>query len=182
MLKNDNQFEIQDLDPAACKGCAPNRVRVGSGPSGTLAIRRTFTNNTGQDITRLRFRVVDITTLHTPVTGDGQQAILAAVTSPDETVATSTGNKFVRGTTLEQPPDQSFLGGGLNSSFSAGSVTLLAPLANGASVNLQFLMNVQQAGRFRFFVAIEALTQPSPSIRRLRPVITRKFMGRMIER
>jgi hypothetical protein len=182
VLRNDNQFGIQDLDPAACKGCAPNRVRAGSGGEGTLAIRRTFTNNTGQGVTRLRFRIVDITTLHSPVTGDGTQAILTAVTAPDETVATSTGNKLVRGTTLEEPPDQTFPGGGLNSSLSAGSVTLLAPLANGASVNLQFLLNVQQAGRFRFFVAIEALTQQfSPTIRRPRPV-TRKFLGKMMER
>jgi hypothetical protein len=182
VLKNDNQFGIQDLDPAACKGCAPNRVRVGSGDSGTLAIRRTFTNNTGQDVTRLRFRVVDITTLHTPVTGAGTQAILTAVTAPDETVATSSGSKLVRGTMLEEPPDQSFPGGGLNSSLSAGSVTLLAPLSNGASVNLQFLLNVQQAGRFRFFVAIEALTQPVATIVRPRPIVTRKVMGKMLER
>ena len=30
---------------------------------GTLTIRRVFTNKTGQPVTRLRFRIVDVTTL-----------------------------------------------------------------------------------------------------------------------
>ena len=60
----------------------------------------------------------------------------------------------VLGTTLEQPPTQS-LGGALNSSM--GTITLPTPLAPGASVNLQFLLGVQQTGSFKFFFNIEAL-------------------------
>ena len=37
------------------------------------------------------------------------------------------------------------------------SITLNAPLANGTSINVQFLTGVQQAGRYRFFIKIEAL-------------------------
>ena len=62
----------------------------------------------------------------------------------------------VRGTTLEEPPGQR-AGGGLNSSLSVGAVTLAAPLADGESVNVQFLLGVQQPGRFRFYVNVEAL-------------------------
>jgi hypothetical protein len=62
----------------------------------------------------------------------------------------------VQGTTLEQPPTQPN-GGGINSSMAAGTVTLATPLANGASVNVQFLLGVQTTGTFRFLVIIEAL-------------------------
>ena len=41
--------------------------------------------------------------------------------------------------------------------MSAGTITLGTPLANGASINVHFLLGVQQAGKFRFFVNIEAL-------------------------
>ena len=62
----------------------------------------------------------------------------------------------VIGTTLEVPPAQPN-GGGQNSTLSAGTVTLGTPLANGASINLRFLMGVQQGGSFRFFINVEAL-------------------------
>jgi hypothetical protein len=62
----------------------------------------------------------------------------------------------VLGTTLETPPAQP-LGGALNSTMSAGTITLGTPLANGASINLQFLLGVQQTGSFKFFFNIEAL-------------------------
>jgi hypothetical protein len=48
-------------------------------------------------------------------------------------------------------------GGGFNSSFGAGTVTLGTPLANGASIDLQFLLGIQQTGNFRIYVNVEAL-------------------------
>ena len=62
----------------------------------------------------------------------------------------------IEGTTLEQPPAQT-IGGGLNSTASASTVTLASPLAPGASVNVQFLLGVQQGGSFRFLLNVEAL-------------------------
>ncbi len=53
---------------------------------------------------------------------------------------------------LEQPPAQPN-GGGLNSTM---TVTVV-PIANGATVDLRFLLGVQQGGAFRFFVNVEAL-------------------------
>jgi len=146
------------LDGAVSSGVAPNRFRnftPGSGstsPFGTLDIRRKFVNNTGGNVTRLRFRIIDITTFSAPA----GFADLRPITSPDIMVATSGGTVLVRGTTLEQPPSQPN-GGGFNSSMSAGTVTLGTPLANGASINVRLLLGVQQAGSFRFIVNIEAL-------------------------
>jgi len=38
-----------------------------------------------------------------------------------------------------------------------GSFELDAPLANGASINGQFLLGIQQTGNFKFFINVEAL-------------------------
>lgn len=146
------------LDGAAPVSAPPNRVRdFTSDPSnnstfGTIAFRRTFTNNTGSNITRLRFRVVDLTTFPAP----SGTADLRPRTSPTVSVATSGDTVVVRGTTLEEPPGQPN-GGGFNSTLSVGSVTLGTPLAPGASVSAQLLFGIQQTGDYRFAVVVETL-------------------------
>jgi hypothetical protein len=127
------------------------------GPLGTFAIRRRFTNNSGAAMTKLRFRVVDVTTLNSPGYGAGQ-ADLRPMTGPVIPAATLSGGgtTAIQGLTLEEPPTQSN-GGGYNSSLAAGTITLSAPLANGASINIEFRMGVQQAGHYRFFINVEAL-------------------------
>lgn len=163
------------IDPQAPATAAPNRVRdltpVARGQFGTLAIRRRFTNQTGAPVTSLRFRVVDITTLNTPNPG-GAQADLRALSSND-VVVTISGNQSltVRGTTLGQPPVQTF-GGGLNSTLAVGPITLSSPLAPGASVPVQFLLGVQSSGSFRFFINVEAAPAAAPAL--LRPKQPRK--------
>ncbi|MFL6210994.1 MAG: lamin tail domain-containing protein [Pyrinomonadaceae bacterium] len=133
---------------------------------GTLSIRRRFVNNTGAAVTRLRFRIVDITTFPAP----SGTADLRAITSPDQpAICQGTGNGCsgpgapitINGTTLETPPSQPN-GGAFNSTLSAGTITLGTPLANGAGINLQFLLGVQQAGAYRFFINVEALPGASP--------------------
>lgn len=62
----------------------------------------------------------------------------------------------VQGTTLEEPASQPN-GGGYNSTLSAGIITLAAPLANGASVNLQLMLGLQMTGNFRFLINVETL-------------------------
>ncbi|HET6892661.1 MAG TPA: hypothetical protein VFH31_16270, partial [Pyrinomonadaceae bacterium] len=59
----------------------------------------------------------------------------------------------VQGVTLETPPNQA-MGGGYNSTV---TVNLGTPLANGASVNVQFLLGIQATGNFRFLIIVEAL-------------------------
>jgi hypothetical protein len=143
------------VDPVSCTACAPNRARVGSGNSGTLSFRRHFINHTGQSISRLRFRVFDITTLGTPDTMP-PQAQLRLTSSSDAQVNTGFGTQLtVQGTQLELPSSQAN-GGGLNSSF-----TVELPgtgLAAGAGIDVQFMTNVIVNGRFRFFVNVEATT------------------------
>src|SRR5207237_2589472 len=114
-------------------------------------------NSTGQPVTRLRFRIVDVTTLGTPNPG-GAQADLRGLDSVDVIVTTTTGNVLVKGTAVEQPPTQGS-GGGLNSTMSAPLQG--GAIAPGASVNVQFTLGVQAGGRFRFLVNVEAGTGAS---------------------
>ena len=151
----------------------PNRVRdftqddANNSHLGTLSLRKRFVNNTGGSVTRLRFRIVDLTTFPAPagiadlrprtsslvvVSGINDAATCLASNG----VATTPCTVNVQGTTLEQPPSQPN-GGGFNSSLSSGTITLGTPLANGASINVQFLLGVQQPGKFRFLINVEAL-------------------------
>jgi hypothetical protein len=140
--------------PCVGAGAAPNLVRTGSGNSGTLSIRQRFTNATDVNLTRLRFRIADITTSPAP---NASTAILAATTSGTATEANPCGGSslVIEGLTLESPPVQA-LGGGFNTSLSA-PVSNAAQLQPGQSIDVDFLMNVTQAGTFRFFVVVEAL-------------------------
>ena len=114
---------------ADCPTCNDTNSQLG-----TLSIRRAFKNTTNQAITRLRFRIVDITTLGNRA---GNEADLRAIDSGDITV-TRTNNTMVplKGTTVETPPAQA-LGGGLNSSMTVGTITMATPLAPGGTVNVQ---------------------------------------------
>jgi hypothetical protein len=149
---------------APCVGSSvdPNRTRtpspaVPNGANGTMEIRRRITNNTGAGVTRLRFRVVDITTFPN-ASGAAQLRVLDAsnvsVSNP-----CGGGTLNIVGTTLEQaaPPGDQPNGGGFNSSVSAGTITLGSPLAPGASIDVSFRVGVQVSGSYRFWAAVEAL-------------------------
>jgi hypothetical protein len=161
------------LDATVANASPPNRVRdftsdpANNSTFGTLDIRRRVTNSTGGSITRLRFRVIDITTFPAPsgiadlrprtstlvvVAGINDAATCLASNG----IATTPCTVNVQGTTLEQPPSQPN-GGGFNSSMSAGTITLGTPLANGASINVRFLLGIQQTGSFKFFINVETL-------------------------
>ncbi|HEY0173274.1 MAG TPA: lamin tail domain-containing protein [Pyrinomonadaceae bacterium] len=164
-VQRNSQIAGTNIDPAVGSSNPPNRVRdFTSNPGnnstfGTLSIRKTITNNTGGPVTRLRFRVIDITTFPTPA---GVADLRPRTSGPAVAVITGTnaacpsGTCAVQGTTLEQPPAQPD-GGGFNSALSAGTVTLAQPLAAGASVNVQFLLGIQQTGTFKFFINVEVL-------------------------
>ena len=47
--------------------------------------------------------------------------------------------------------------GGLNTSLSDGTITLGSPLAPGATIDVVFLLGVEQTGYFRFYINVEAL-------------------------
>lgn len=158
------------IDPSQPSTASPNRVRSSSGANpttaafGTLSIQRRFTNTTPDAITRLRFRVVDITTLNSPVVTAPQADLRVLSSSGTVTNSAGTTVATVTGLTLEQPPTQP-LGGGLNS-----SLTVIPPngsLASGSTIDVQFLLGVQQEGNFRFLVNVEALPAVSST-----PVLT----------
>lgn len=174
-IKRDATFSLLLLDQSMSGPQPPNRVRdLVAGPPatstfGTMSVRRRVLNNTGGNVTRLRFRIVEFSTFPAPSsagTADLRAITSAAVTgvtvndgatcAATGTPATAPCTVTVEGTTLEQPPNQPS-GGGLNSTLAAGTITLGTPLATGASVNVQFLLGVQQTGTFRFLIIIEAL-------------------------
>ena len=153
------------LDTCVSSASPPNRVRdftsdpPNNSTFGTLDIRRTFTNQTGGNVTRLRFRIVDMTTFPAPsgiadLRHRTSSAVVVTVDRPP--CGSGTSNVTVQGTTVEQPPSQPN-GGAFNSSWSAGTVTLATPLANGASIDVRFLLGIQQTGTFKVFVNMEAL-------------------------
>ena len=164
-VQRNDAFGVALLDPCRAAAAAPNRVRdLTPDPSnnsafGTLSIRRTITNTTGQPVTRLRFRVIDLSAYPVPAGVADLRARSSAnvTTSVDRSPCDgSSGGVTVLGMTLEQPPAQPN-GGGFNSSLSLDTITLTSPLGAGQSVDVQFLLGVQQTGAFRFYVNIEAL-------------------------
>jgi len=158
------------LDTCASNNALPNIARdftsipANNSTFGTVELRRTFTNNTGSSLTRLRFRIVDITTFPAasgvadlrPLT---TSSVVVNVDRPP--CGSGTSNITVQGTTLEvdntAPSFGQPNGGGFYSSMSAGTVTLGTPLANGASIDLRFLFGLQQTGAFRVAMTIEGL-------------------------
>jgi len=171
-IQRNAEVLVLNLDATAAGAAVPNRARdftsdpANNSTFGTLDVRRRLVNATGFPITRLRFRVVDISTFPAP----SGIADLRARTSTDMLVDGINDQDtcqnaapcavLVRGTTLEEPPTQPN-GGGFNSSLSADSVTLATPLAPGDAINLHFLLGVQQTGSFKFYINIELLTDQS---------------------
>jgi len=153
------------LDRTKLGSQSPNRERnlgpVANGLYGTMALRLRVVNNTGAPVSRLRFRIIEVTTFSQPGFAD-----LRALTSSDttasgvldtDTCAAESASPpcvvTIKGTTLQTPPNQAS-GGGWNSTM---AVTLGTPLPAGSSLNVQFLLGVQQTGAFRYFVNVEAL-------------------------
>ena len=141
----------------------PNRVRdttPGSGATafGTLDIRRKFTNNTGQTIFALRFRVVDITTTNTALGVPPPQADVRMLSSVDTTA--NGGTITIIGSTVQSPSD-AVNGGGFNS-----SMTVVLPgggLLAGDSINVRFVLGVATIGNFKFYINVEPTITGSPA-------------------
>jgi hypothetical protein len=170
--------------PSAGQAAPPNRERDPSpggscSPLGTLRLRRSVTNNTGSPVSRLRFRVIDVTTVNREdESGGGQQAVLHVLSSSPETLTGVPGRGDVQVFGLQdeqQPFENETQCGGLNNSLSPTTVidsesseliTLSNPLAPGATIDVVFLLGVEQPGHFRFYVSVEALENtgtPTPT-------------------
>jgi hypothetical protein len=169
-IRRDSTILVSLLDNTVSSAATPNRVRdvnaTGTNAAfGTLSIRRRVTNQTGANVTRLRFRIVEVTTFPSPGAGVAELRALSSSDVSGGVMVNDPGTcspssapctVVVRGTSLEQPPTQSG-GGGVNSTLAVGVVSLAQPLAPNAAVNVQFLLGVQQTGTFRFLVITEAL-------------------------
>ncbi|MGV3579172.1 MAG: IPTL-CTERM sorting domain-containing protein [Brevundimonas sp.] len=151
------------FDSCVAANVGPNAVRdLTSDPAnnstfGTLDLRRTFTNTSGAPITSLRFRVIDLTTFPAPsgfadLRPRTSTSVVATVDRAP--CGAGTANVTVQGTALSQPPSQPN-GGGFNSIMIVPSVTAGTPLAPGASIDVRFLMGVQQTGTSRFAIVAE---------------------------
>jgi hypothetical protein len=172
LVKNSStQIIARSLDLAASPTAAPTRVRDASPAAqdcstnsclGTLSTRRVFYNNTGAPVTRLRFRIVDITTFRTPIPAGLADVRARTNPSPSFVVTTSSGPVTVQRTEVEgaSPGSPSTAepaqpaGGGYNTTL---TVTLGSAIPPGGSVNVEFLLGVMQSGSFRFLVVVEAL-------------------------
>lgn len=159
-VNGSSRVQLSLLDPAVSSSLEPNRVRTtvydpeNNSTYGTLSIRRTITNISSTNITRLRFRIVNITTFPA-ASGDADLRPRSSYVPFNVMISDGT-IKTVKGTSLETPPGQPN-GGGFNSSMRADDVTLAEPLAPGQSISLQFLLGVQQGGTFRFNIIVETL-------------------------
>lgn len=127
-----------------------NNTTVSNGSLGTLSLRRRFTNNTGQTLSRLRFRVVQVTTYNSKqlFSNQAEMRLLNAQLA-------GLGGTGLLATTVETPPNQTG-GGGVNSGLLvSGSLTLAQPLASGQSVDVEFLLGVMNSGSYQFVVVVE---------------------------
>jgi hypothetical protein len=175
-IRRDSAMPLMLLDASVAAAASPNRLRDTTGDPanastfGTLTLPRRITNNTGGPVTRLQFRIVELTTWPAP---NGIADLRARTTTGSFTISgindantcAATGTPIttpcmvtVQPTTLVQPPTQSGnVGGGQNAVLAVGIITMSEPLQNGQSINVQFLLGVQQTGLFRFLIIIEAL-------------------------
>ena len=171
-IQRNAEMLVLNLDATTASAAVPNRARdftsdpANNSTFGTLDIRRRLVNATGFPVTRLRFRVVDISTFPAPSgiadlrPRTSTDFVVNNINDADTCLGTTPCDVTVLGTTLEQPPNQPN-GGGFNSSLSSDQVSLATPIAPGDSINLHFLLGVQQTGSFKFFVNIELLTDQS---------------------
>ena len=157
------------LDPCVDENTSPNAVfDATSDPGnnstfGTVEFRRTITNNTGGNVTRLRFRIADQRTFPAPSGwADMRNRTSSSGVVNVDRVPCGSGNSnvTVNGTTLEQPPSQPN-GDAFNSSMSAGVVTLGTPLTAGASIDVRLLFGLQQLGNDSVRIVVEALSSGS---------------------
>lgn len=147
------------LDPSVAASQFPNREKRTTPETnadfGSLYIRRTFTNNTGLPIKRLRFRVYDLTTRGTcpPPCAD-----LRLLTSLDEMITVMGTPVAVQGVTLEENPPSQVAGGGFNASVSDNDITFATPLNPTQSVRIHFKFGIMRNGNFRLGLNIEGQT------------------------
>ncbi len=137
--------------PSGVSSSARSATSVTNGPLGTYSLRRRFKNNTGQTLTKLRFRVTDVQTLNSKVIYDNQAELRVI----DATLV-GLGETSLKALKVETPPQQSN-GGGVNTGLVVdGTLTLAQPLGSGQSIDVEFLLGVVKDGKYQYIITIEA--------------------------
>jgi autotransporter-associated beta strand protein len=147
LISRNSGFSVS-VPPGAASSLRSNAT-VTNGSLGTLSLRRRFTNNTGQALSKLRFRVVQVTTYNSKQVFANQAEVRvldAQLTGLPNTI---------KATAVETPPQQTS-GGGVNTGLLVGgSLTLAQPLQNGQSVDVEFLLGVMRSGSYQFILVVE---------------------------
>ena len=147
---------LLDATPHSCIGCIPNRYRIyaadpsGNGPGGSIFLRRTFTNTTGANITRLRFRIDRLEPRNSLT-----HPTLRALSADSQLLQFDDDSELVvHGTTLEAPPGQPS-GGGVGSSLEARGISAANPLPPGASWPVVFHLGLRGMGSYILQISTE---------------------------
>ncbi|HEY0172656.1 MAG TPA: Calx-beta domain-containing protein [Pyrinomonadaceae bacterium] len=149
-VSRNSKFTVA-VPPGVASSLRAASPAVTNGDLGTLSLRRRFTNNTGQALNRLRFRVTDVQTFRGRLIY-GTQAELRLL----DAQLTGLSGTGLKAATVEAAPTHP-LGGGVNTSLViGGSLTLTQPLQNGQSVDVEFLLGVMKGGSYQFILVVEA--------------------------
>lgn len=148
------------VDPSRGPNQTPNRAVVPGAP-GSISYRRTFTNQTGSDITRLRFKVISLTTRNTRRTL-AVQADLRVADAPSLVLTIAGAGVPIEGARLEQalmypilPEAGTDPAGGLNSTL---SVNLPEGLEPGGRINVNLRARIAAGGYYLFVVLPQVQT------------------------
>jgi hypothetical protein len=149
LVSRNSGFAV-GVPPGVASSLRTTSPAATNGDLGTLSLRRRFTNNTGQALAKLRFRVTEVPTLNGRLVY-GSQAEMRVL----DAQLTGLSGSGLKATTVEATPSHP-LGGGMNTGLLVnGSLTLSQPLQNGQSVDVEFLLGVMKGGSYQFILVVE---------------------------
>ena len=158
-------LRITPIDSCVTPLSGPNAIRdqtsdpANNSTFGTLDLRFRVRNLTGSNLTRLRFRIVDLSTF--PAANDvadlrPRTVVGMTVSQNGPPCDSGTSNIFANGTQLESSGLQAY-GGGFNSSLSIDAIAPQNPWSNGSTVSVRVLLGVEKVGKFKIGIVAEAL-------------------------
>jgi hypothetical protein len=147
-VSRNNGFSV-GFPPGVASSLRAVSPAVPNGSLGTMSLRRRFTNNTGQALSKLRFRVAQVTTLNSKQVFASQADVRIL-----DAMLTGLPGTF-KAAVVETPPTQSSGGGAGTGLLVGGSLTLAQPLQNGESVDVEFLLGVMKGGSYQFILVVE---------------------------
>jgi hypothetical protein len=149
-VQRNSYFQVT-VPPGVSSSLRQTSPPVTNGDLGTLSLRRRFINQSGSAITKLRFRVTNLTTVNSPIVY-ASQADVRVLNATLSGLSSTTLKAATLDPALSQPQ-----GGGVNTSLLvSGSLTLSEPLQSGQSIDVEFLLGVMRGGSYKFIITLEA--------------------------